>query len=135
MLETHFVWTRFRSCLVEFHDLRLLRRAHSAALHGDASGADVRSSDVDYAGLPSLIGGIESSGRSGSLRSLQWCIVIGRSQKLITRNRSVCDFFTFFLLAVSRGVLARTPRSHPEHYLYRKLAVAMELHPVTPFRA
>ena len=107
MLETHFgpcsalVWSSFMTfgCCA----------ARSAALHGDASGANFRSSDVDFAGLPSLIGGSEGSGRSGSLRSLHWCIVIGRNQKVITRNRSVTAFFTFFRLAVSRGVPAQTP--------------------------
>ena len=74
----------------------------------------VRSSDVDFAGLPSLIGGSEGSDRSGSLRSLHWCIVIGHNQKVITRNRSVTAFSPFFRLAVSRGVPARDPRSHPE---------------------
>ena len=96
LLDTGYpLWTRFRSCLVEFHDLWLLRAARSAALHVDASGANFRSSDVDYAGLPSLIGGFEGSGRSGSSRALLWCIVIGRIQNLITRNRSVGEFFMF----------------------------------------
>ena len=100
MLETHFgpcsalVWSSFMTfgCCA----------ARSAALHGDASDADLRSSDVDFAGLPSLIGGSEGSDRSGSLRSLHWCIVIGRNQKVITRNRLVTAFLPFFRLAVSR---------------------------------
>ena len=112
MLETHFgplsalVWSSFMTfgCCA----------ARRAAPYGDASGADFRPSDVDYEGPPSLIQMIEGSNRSGSLRSLQWCIVIGRNQKVITRNRSVTAFSPFFRLAVSRGVPARTPRSHPE---------------------
>ena len=112
MLETHFgpcsavVWSSFMTfgCCA----------ARSAALYGDASGASFRSANVDYEGLPSLIGRCEGSGRSGSLRSLQWCIVIGRNQKVITRNRSVGEFFVFFWCPVSRGASARTPRAHPE---------------------
>ena len=113
MLETHFgpcstvVWSRFMTfgCCA----------ARSVALYGDASGADLRSSDVNYEGLPSLIGRLEGSGRSGSLRSLQWCIVISRNQKVIRSNRPVSAFLPIFRLAVSRGVPARTPRAHPEH--------------------
>ena len=62
------VWSRLLS--ISF------RAARSAALYGDASGADFRPLDVDYAGLSSLIGLFEGSGRSGSLRSFDCRIVI-----------------------------------------------------------
>jgi hypothetical protein len=93
MLETHFgtgsalVWSSpmtFGCCA-----------AHSAAPYGDASGADFRPSDVDYEGLPSLIEMIEGSSRSGSLRSFDCRIVIGRNHSVITRNRPVITCLPF----------------------------------------
>jgi hypothetical protein len=113
MLETHFgpgsalVWSSFMTFVC--------CAARIAALHGDAFCADFRSPDVDYAGLPSLIGGFEGFGRSGSLRSLQWCIVIGRNQKLITRNRLVCEFFTFLNCRFTRGPGCRRGPPFPPH--------------------
>ena len=72
--------------------------ARSAALYGDAFGANFRSSDVDYAGLTSLIGRFKGSGRSGSLRSFDCRIVIGGTRpdsRVIDRSLSFFGFVDF----------------------------------------
>jgi len=112
MLATHF---SARSAFVESSLITFgCRAARSAAPYGDAFGVIFWPSDVDYAGLPSLIGRIEGTVRPGSMSSVDWCIVIGTSRPGRPSNRSVGGLFSVFLLAVSRGASAPTPRNPPE---------------------
>ena len=110
-LETHFgpcsavVWSSFMTfgCCA----------ARSAALYGDAFGADFRPSDVDYESLSSLIKRFEGATRSGSMRSIQWCIVIHLIHSGSWSNSRVFEFERFHLISVSRGASRFHARSPP----------------------
>eukprot|EP00966_Prymnesium_polylepis_P015976 368615-Prymnesium_polylepis.2 len=70
----------------------------SEAPYDDAFGAIFWPSDVDYAGLTSLIGRFEDSDRSGSSRSFDCRIVIGGTRsdsRVIDRWLSFFGFFGF----------------------------------------
>ena len=88
------------------------RAARSAALYGDGFGADFRPSDVDYESLPSLIKRFEGATRSGSMRSIQWCIVIHLIHSGSWSNSRVSEFLRFHLIPVSRGASAQSQRTH-----------------------
>lgn len=89
------------------------RAARSAALYGDGFGADFRPSDVDYESLPSLIKRFEGATRSGSMRSIQWCIVIHLIHSGSWSNSRVSEFLRFHLIPVSRGASRFHARSPP----------------------
>ena len=89
------------------------RAARSAALYGDGFGADFRPSDVDYESLPSLIKRFEGATRSGSMRSIQWCIVIHLIHSGSWSNSRVFEFERFHLISVSRGASRFHARSPP----------------------
>ena len=89
------------------------RAARSTALYGDGFGADFRPSDVDYESLPSLIKRFEGATRSGSMRSIQWCIVIHLIHSGSWSNSRVSEFERFHLISVSRGASRFHARSPP----------------------
>ena len=93
------------------------RAARSAALYGDGFGADFRPSDVDYESLPSLIKRFEGATRSGSMRSIQWCIVIHLIHSGSWSNSRVSEFLRFHLIPVSRGASRFHARSPPGEYI------------------
>ena len=96
------------------------RAARSAALYGDGFGADFRPSDVDYESLPSLIKRFEGATRSGSMRSIQWCIVIHLIHSGSWSNSRVSEFERFHLISVSRGASrfhARSPPGPPRTHM------------------
>ena len=101
------------------------RAARSAALYGDGFGADFRPSDVDYESLPSLIKRFEGATRSGSMRSIQWCIVIHLIHSGSWSNSRVSEFLRFHLIPVSRGASRFHARSPPGGKCAKDERVAM----------